>query len=633
MLVFSCNNITKTYGADLILNDVSFNIHNGNRIGVVGANGAGKTTLFKIMTGIEGIDKGTVNIPGTTTIGYLSQHPVFDGNQQVWDYLLENFTHLIEMENRLRELEKIMANSQDSKLEKLMKEYGKLTEEFTNEGGYEYKSLIRGALKGLGIDESQFHIPLRLLSGGQQTRVALAQLLLKKHRLLLLDEPTNYLDIEATEWLECFLTDYDGTVMIISHDRYFLDRLCNRIFEIRNTKLFEYKGNYSDYIVQKKTIIDVDLRHYKDQNKEIKRQQEIIKQLKSFNREKSLKRARSRENQLGKIDILQKPVTEEARVKIKLEPSIKSGRDVLTLENIKMDFPEKSLFENVNLKVYRGDIVGIIGPNGVGKTTLFNIISGKIPLASGDITKGHNVNIAYYHQQQENINQDNTVLDEVWNKNPHLSTTHIRNILAAFVFNEDDVYKKIKDLSGGEKSRIALINMMLSKSNLLLLDEPTNHLDIQSREVLEDALIDYSGTVLVISHDRYFLDRVTTKISELTPEGINLYYGNYGYYRMKKQQQEESLHQKDNGLTKTAIKQQRKKEKEEKEQLKQKKKKLQEIEDQIMYIEVKIEQLELSMCQPEVYTNAEKSKTVHSEIMELKEKLDKLYGEWENIVL
>jgi len=633
LIIFSCSNVSKSYGAELILNNISFNIHQKDRIGVVGANGAGKTTLFKIMAEVEGIDAGSINIPGTTSIGYLSQHPVFDRDLEVWEYLLQNFSHLIEMETHMRELERTMADSNNDKLEKLMKEYGKLTEEFSDSGGYEYKSLIRGALKGLGIEEDQFHVPLGLLSGGQQTRAALAQLLLRKHRLLLLDEPTNYLDINATEWLENFLTDYDGTVMVISHDRYFLDKLCNNIFEIRDTRLFEFKGNYSDYIVQKQTLLDIELKHYKDQNKEIKKQQEIIKQLKSFNREKSLRRARSREKQLVKMEILQKPVLEDEKVRIKLEPGIKSGRDVLTLENIRKDFSEKTLFNNINLKVYRGDIIGLIGPNGIGKTTLFNIISGKITPTSGTITKGHNVNIAYYHQQQENINQNNTVLDEVWDKNPHLNTTQLRNILAAFLFKEDDAYKKTEDLSGGEKSRIALINMMLSKANLLLLDEPTNHLDIQSREVLEDALIDYSGTVLVISHDRYFLDRVTTKIARITPEGIDLYYGNYSYYRMKKQQEEENLQQKGSRLTKTAIKQQKKKEREKNERLRQKKRKLQNIEKQITYIEEKIEQLECSMCQPDVYANPEKSKEIHSEIRKLKERLDELYREWEGIVV
>ncbi len=630
MLILSCNGVAKSYGAELILDDISFSVHQKDRIGIVGPNGAGKTTLLKIIAGIEGVDKGCVNIPGSISIGYLSQHPVLNENQPVWDYVMENFYDLIEMEQRLRELERAMTENQGRELENLMAAYGKLSEEFSDAGGYGYKSLIRGALKGLGISEEKFHTPLGLLSGGQKTRAALAKLLLKKHHLLLLDEPTNYLDIEATEWLESFLSGYEGAVMIISHDRYFLDKLCSSIFEIRNNHLLEYKGNYSDFVLQKEAALEIEFKHYKDQKKEVERQQEIIRQLKSFNREKSVRRAKSKEKQLARMDTLLKPVAGEEKVSIRLEPEIKSGRDVLTLEDVGMAFPDRLLFSGVNLEVYRGDIIGIIGPNGAGKTTLFNIISGKISPTSGNITKGHNVNIAYY-KQQEDINPDNTVLDEVWDKNPRLDTTCLRNILAAFLFKGDDVYKKIRQLSGGEKSRVALINMMLSKANLLLLDEPTNHLDIQSREVLEDALIDYTGTVLVISHDRYFLDRVATRIALLTPEGIDLYYGDYSYYRMKRQQEKENFGQQENGMTRTAVRQQRKKERAEKERLRQKKRKLQDMEEQIIGLEEKIKQMELSLSQPEIYTNPEKSKEIHYEIVGLKRKLDELYREWENM--
>lgn len=634
LIILTCNNIIKSYGVESILNNINFQIEEGDRIGVVGANGAGKSTLFKILAGVEHADSGSVNMPGSTTIGYLLQHPVFDKNQTVWDYLLENFRHLIDMENHIRELEKSMSSAAETQLEKLMQEYGDLTEEFAAKGGYEYRSLIRGALKGLGIEESQFNMPINLLSGGQQTRVALAELLLKKHTLLLLDEPTNYLDIKAVEWLENFLAGYEGSVMVISHDRYFIDRICNRIFEIRESNLYEYQGNYSDYVVQKETLFDLEMKNYKNQQKEIQRQQEIIRRLKSFNREKSVRRANSREKMLSRMEPLQKPKTEEERVRIKLDPLIKSGRNVLFLEDVSISFDGKQIFNNVNLEVYRGDIIGIIGPNGVGKTTLFNIISGKIEPVSGKVLKGHNVNIEYYHQQRENINPSNTVLDEVWDENPHLDNTQIRNILAAFLFRGDDVYKTIEALSGGEKSRVALAKLMLSRSNLLLLDEPTNHLDIQSREVLENALIDYSGTVLVISHDRYFLDRVTTKIAELTPEGINFYHGNYSYYRMKKQQQEEAmmLAERDNGPTKTALKQQRKKEREERELRRQEKRKVREIEQAIIETEEKISRLEHSMCLPEVYSDHEKMNELHMEIIGLKKNLDELYEEWERIV-
>ncbi len=633
MSILLCNNLTKSYGVESILNNINFQIHSRDRIGVVGDNGAGKTTLFKIISGTEPADSGNINMPACTTIGFLSQHPDFSTGEVVWEHLIKNFQHLIDMEEQITELETCMSCNSGSKLEQLMKEYGDVTERFAENGGYEYKSLIRGALKGLGIEETQYQMPLELLSGGQQTRVALAELLLKKHHLLLLDEPTNYLDINAVEWLESFLSDYDGAVMIISHDRYFLDRICTRTFELSNSNLSEFQGNYTDYIHQKQIMLELEVKNYKTQQKEIKRQQEVIRRLKSYNREKSVKRANSRQKLLSRIQPLDKPIVDTEKVDIRLDPLVKSGRDALTLESISMAFDENTLFRDVSLRVFRGEIIGIIGPNGIGKTTLFNIISGKLTPVSGNVIKGHNTNIEYYHQQQENMNLANTVLDEVWNENPRLSNTEIRNILGAFLFSGDDVYKTIEQLSGGERSRVALAKLMLSRSNLLLLDEPTNHLDIQSRQVLESALIDYSGTVLVISHDRYFLDRVTTKIAVLTSGGIDLYHGNYSYYRMKKQQQEEAAQQEETNVqTKTALKQQRKKEKEEREFQKQAKMKLHSLEQKIAETEEEISRLEQQMCRPEIYSDSDKSKELHAHVKELKNKLELLYHEWEETI-
>ncbi len=631
--VLSCTNLIKSYGVESILNNINFYIHPRDRIGVVGNNGAGKSTLFRIIAGIEPPDSGSINVIGGATVGFLPQHPDFEPDVKVWEHLVKNFAHLTQMENRIRELEILMSQVNGRELKQLMKEYGDITETFAQSGGYEYKSLIRGALRGLGIQESQFRMPLGLLSGGQQTRVALAELLLRKHHLLLLDEPTNYLDIEAVEWLEGFLSEYDGAVMIISHDRYFLDRVCTRTFEISDANLFEFRGNYSDYVYQKQVMLEVETRHYKDQQREIKRQQEVIRRLKSYNRQKTVKRANSREKLLSRIQPLDKPGEDTGKVDIRLDPLIKSGRNVLALEDVSMAFSKNHLFDGVNLRVYRGEIIGIIGPNGIGKTTLFNIISGKLEPASGKIIRGHNTNIEYYHQQQENINPANTVLDEVWEQNPDLSNTATRNLLAAFLFSGDDVYKKIDCLSGGEKSRVALAKLMLSRSNLLLLDEPTNHLDIQSREVLEDALIDYTGTVLVISHDRYFLDRVTTKTAQFTPQGITLYHGNYSYYKMKKQQQEEAEKQKPrNTQTKTALKQQKKKEKEERELKKHEKGKILRLEQEITRYEEEILRLEHRMCQPEVYSDPDEIRKLTTTSKELKEKLEELYKRWEEAV-
>jgi ATP-binding cassette subfamily F protein 3 len=631
--LLSCNYLTKSYGIESILNNINFQIHPRDRVGVVGNNGAGKSTLFRIIAGIEAPDSGSVNVIGDTAIGFLSQHPEFESNTSIWDNLVKDFSHLTRMEQRIKKLEADMSAKNGDMLIRLMKEYGDITEKFAKIGGYEYKSQIRGALRGLGIQDHQFDMFPDKLSGGQQTRAALAGLLLRKYHLLLLDEPTNYLDIQAVEWLEDFLSEYDGAVMIISHDRYFLDGVCTRIFELRDSSLYEFDGNYSDYVYRKHIMQETKARHYMNRQREIKRQQEIIRRLKSYNRQKTVKRANSREKLLSRMQPLEKPEQDAKTVNIRLNPLVKSGREVLTLDDVSMTFDENRLFENVNLKVYRGETIGIIGPNGIGKTTLFNIISGRLKPTAGRALKGHNVNIEYYHQQQENINPANTVLDEIRGENPDLGSTETRNILAAFLFSGDDVNKRIDSLSGGEKSRVALAKLMLSRSNLLLLDEPTNHLDIQSREVLEDALTDYTGTVLVISHDRYFLDRVTTKTALLTPQGIELYFGNYSYYRMKKQQQESMEEEsRENIMTRTAVKHQKRMERKEREARKQKQEKIQRLEQKITGVEEEILRLEHQMCRPEVYSDPGKIKKLNMTLKQLREELELLYKQWEEAV-
>ena len=633
MSLLSCNNITKSYGVESILNNINFRIHPRDRIGLVGPNGAGKSTLIKIISGLEQPDSGSINTASDTTIGFLPQHPHFNPGVTVWEHLVKNFVYLLEMESRISRLESRMAGASGRDLEQLMKEYGNLTEEFAESGGYEYKSQIRGALKGLGIKEDQFEMPVELLSGGQKTRVALAELLLRKYHLLLLDEPTNYLDLNAIEWLENFLAGYEGAVMVISHDRYFLDRVCTGIFELDGTALYQFSGNYTDYLNQKQVMMELMQREYKNMQSEMDRQREIIQRLKSYNREKTVRRAKSREKLLSRIEMPDKPRQETKGISIKLEPLVKSGRHVLSLENVSKSFPGNELFSGVNLKVYRGERIGIIGPNGIGKTTLFNIISGRLEPDSGSVIKGHNTIIEYYHQQQENLNLFNSVLDEVWYQSPDLPVTQVRNVLAAFLFRGDDVYKTIGCLSGGERSRVALAKLMLSRSNLLLLDEPTNHLDIKSRHALEEALCNYTGTVLVISHDRYFLDRVTTKTAELTPGGINLFHGNYSYYRMKKQQQEEEANNRETtSPTKTALKQQRKQEREEREKRKQKKLKQDRLENEIAGTEEEITRLEHILCQPGVYSDPGRIRELNENLKNLRDKLDALYTEWEEVI-
>src|SRR5699024_8637998 len=483
------------------------------------------------ISGIYGYDSGDIYTSKDCESGYLEQNTNFHSENTILEEVLEVFKDVIDMEKYLRDLEhKISEESSNINsiaLEKLMNEYSNKLEEFSDMNGYGYKSEAKGVLKGLGFSDEDMNKPINILSGGEKTRVLLGKLLLKKPTLLLLDEPTNHLDSEAIEWLEIFLKQYKGTVILISHDRYFLDQVVNRIFEIHNKKLKTYKGNYSDFIKASAIEKELELKKFEDQQKDLKKQEETIERLKAIGREKHLKRARSKEKALAKIDVLDKPEAYRKKARIEFNPSVTSGNDVLQLRDISMGYGERILFKDLNLDIYRGEKVALIGANGIGKSTLFKIIMNEIAPLSGNIKFGTNVNVSYFHQEQKTLTLDNTIIDEIWEDNKHLTQTDLRSMLGAFLFEGEEVFKKISTLSGGERARVAILKLILSNANLLLLDEPTNHLDIDSKEVLEEALSGYTGTIFTISHDRYFLNTVVDKVLVLDENGITEYLGNY----------------------------------------------------------------------------------------------------------
>lgn len=636
MIILSCNNINKSFGIDLILENISFTVNEGDKIGLVGINGTGKTTLFKIISSEYGYDSGDIYISKHTEIGYLEQNTNFQSQNNILNEVLTVFKDLSEMEKYLRELELRISNEskkgESDDLQKLMNEYSHKLDEFAAKNGYGYKSEAKGVLKGLGFSDEDFEKHVNILSGGEKTRVLLAKLLLKKPSLLLLDEPTNHLDTDAVEWLEIFLKQYSGSVVVISHDRYFLDQVANRIFELHNKKLKSYDGNYSTFIRKSQVEKEIELKRYEDQQESIKKQEEVIEKLRAFGREKHIKRARSREKLLDKVEVVDKPEMHRKKAKIRFEPSITSGHDVLHAQSLSMGYDERILFKDVNFDIYRGEKVALIGPNGIGKSTLFKILMKELVPLCGDFKLGTNVNIGYFHQEQKTLNLDNKVIDEIWNDHIHLNQTAIRTMLGAFLFEGDEVFKEIFSLSGGERARVALLKLILSKTNFLLLDEPTNHLDIDSKEVLEDALSNYEGTLFMISHDRYFLNKVADKIFVLTEDGIKEYLGNYDYYVEKKKQLEYPKEEVSDEKTKTQLKEEKRKEREKKEVEKKYRIERQNIEKEITEIEEKIEEINELMCQEEVYSNPEKSKEISQNKMDLEEKLEALYERWEELM-
>lgn len=637
VIVLSCKEINKSYGIEVILNSITFNINEGEKVGLIGANGAGKSTLFKILTGQLEQDKGDLFIEKNKRIGYLSQHLALESTNSIYDELLTVFNELIEMENRIKELTEKLNEPYDSSRkdyhEKIIHEYSSLTDLYNNRGGFTYQADINRVLKGLGFNEEDFNKNINILSGGQKTMVALSKLLLTNPDILLLDEPTNHLDLDAIEWLEEYLKNYKGTVILISHDRFFLDSITNKTIELINGRVNSYNGNYTAFVELKKKNYEVQLKAYNIQQAEIKRQEEIIERYRSFNREKSIKAAESREKALDKIVRIEAPDKDKKAAKISFETQIKSGNDVLHIENLSKAFGEKLLFKNLDLDIKRGERTALIGENGRGKTTLFRIIMDNLEKDAGVKVLGKNVFIGYYDQEQSNLHSEKSVIDEVWDDFPNMTTTELRNALAAFLFTGDDVFKNIDTLSGGEKCRINLLKLMLSKSNFLLLDEPTNHLDIPSREALEESILNYDGTVLVISHDRYFLNKVINKIYELKEDGVKEYLGNYSYYIEKKKNplrfEEEIAAQ---GKTKTQIQEERKKKREIEKQEKEKLLKVKNIEAEISSNEKKLAELQNLLCLKETYSNPEKSEEVNKEIAAANSILEQLYLDWEQLI-
>ena len=635
MIILSCNDISKAYVVDNIIENISFTVNDNEKVGLIGLNGAGKTTLFNILTGTLDHDKGTIFKAKGKKLGYLKQNTHIESSKSIMDEMLSTFDYVIKLEEELHNMEhKISSFTEDDdsdKLEKLMDNYAKLNEKFVEADGYSFKSLIRGVLKGLGFSDNEFDKPINLLSGGQKSRVMLAKLLLEKADILLLDEPTNHLDIDAISWLEKYIKDFKGAVIVISHDRYFLDNTVNRIFLMENTSLNAYNGNYSEFMKKRKAELEQEMKKYEEYEKEIERQEEMIQRLHSYGSKRNIKQAFSRQKMLDKIKKMDKPSGDNRKVKLRFAPKVKSGRDVLKVEALSKNFEELSIFKNISFNIYKGERVGIIGPNGIGKSTLLKIIADKLKDYTGDMLLGHYVNIGYYDQEQTGLNNDNTVIDEIWDENPELNYYDIRTMLAQFLFNGDDLFKIIGDLSGGEKSRLSLLKLMTSKSNFLLMDEPTNHLDIDSKEVLEDSLLNYDGTVLVVSHDRYFLNKVTNKILDMSSDGIFEYLGNYDYYLEKSAELNEKDDENIALKTKTQINAEKKKDRETIKDRQQKEKAIKDIEDQIEMYENEISELELTLCQPSTYNDKNLIINLNERLNILKTELEILYTNWTDV--
>lgn len=641
-MILSCQNISKAFVENQVLKNVSFHIEDHEKAAIVGINGAGKTTLLRIIVGEMTPDDGQVVLAKDKTLGYLAQNSTVDTSHTIYEELLSVKADLLRLEEKIRECENNMKHADGDALEDLMKQYTSLTHAFETGGGYLYRSELVGVLKGLGFTEDEFSKPVATLSGGQKTRVALGRLLLQNPDLIILDEPTNHLDMNSIAWLETYLLNYKGAVLIVSHDRYFLDRIAGKVIEIDQSKATTFMGNYSDYAVKKEQLRVAAWNAYMNQQREIKHQEEVIEKLKSFNREKSIKRAESREKMLDKIEVIEKPSEVRTDMKLTLTPRILSGNDVLTVEHLSKSFDSHKLFTDVNFEIKRGEHVAIIGDNGSGKTTLLKILNGLVPADQGTFRLGSNVEIGYYDQEHHVLHSEKTLFEEISDDYPYLNNTQIRNVLAAFLFTGEDVFKRISDLSGGERGRVSLAKLVLSNANFLILDEPTNHLDIMSKEILEDALNGYEGTILYVSHDRYFINRTAHRILDLTEGQFVSYVGNYDYYLEKhdtvmaaiEASTPQSADADNTAATKAAeseVKLDWKAQKEEQARLRKKENDLKKCEEKIAELETRISEIDTEMSDPSIGTQVAKLQELTKEQTACQEQLEKLYEQWEEL--
>lgn len=641
-MILSCQNISKSFGTDEVLRDVNFHIEANEKAAIVGINGAGKSTLLKIIMQEEQADSGEVILSKDKTIGYLAQYQDISGHRTIYEEVLESRSDILKMEERLREMEGRMNHINGQELENLLDSYHRMSHEFDLLGGYTYRSEVTGILKGLGFLSEEFDKKMSELSGGQKTRVSLGKLLATKPDVLLLDEPTNHLDMESIRWLEGFLLNYKGAVVIVAHDRYFLDRVVSKVVEIFQHKAFVYQGNYTDFAKKKAKVREDLLKQYYNQQREIKHQEEVIAKLKSFNREKSIKRAESREKMLDKIERMEKPTDENTDIHIALEPNVLSGNDVLRVEDLAKAYPSAALFSDISFEIKRGERVALIGNNGTGKTTILKIVNGLVEADEGSVTLGSNVHIGYYDQEHQLLHMEKTIFEEISDDYPELNNTRIRNVLAAFLFTEDDVFKRIGDLSGGERGRVSLAKLMLSDANFLILDEPTNHLDITSKEILENALNQYAGTVFFVSHDRYFINQTATRILELTGETIVNYIGNYDYY-LEKHEELTRIYVSANKSNETEDQAVAQEEtvpdtKEDWQAKKAMQARLRKLENSLKKTEERIEELEALIAQideecmkPENATNSAKLGELTIEQNEYRQELEQCYETWETL--